>query len=297
MEFILAIGVICCALTFLKAYTTSRATIWIVVHGEDHVLYVDSIEHAQAKDYLESFRRNGGYFWPFGVKEHVFLLWLEKIEPEHPQLALVAKIFMRALFSYPILAILGPLYVYLVSILLVGQSSHPNALVFILGTTAIAAILMNIAILIEQVAGNLVLQDYGKYFHMLPNAGTAAKLISQAKILFISVTGIILSGSAATFVGLTLLNSFSTDGIPNTLILNKLVNSLYFVTTTLSTTGYGDIHPTGYFGIGLASVLHLVTFFFVTFVVTSTISVHASNDKHRDVAPSRCIGHHTLCTP
>jgi hypothetical protein len=142
---------------------------------------------------------------------------------------------------------------------------------------------MNIGTMAEFSYGTLLIPDYGRtYFPLIDHQNyipTQSDAIDSVKailffccfVLFMSFTSVYLATLENEFCwGPNSSPVVAGHGHEISTFIRLLIPVLYFSTTTLSTTGYGDIHPcTGSsFGYTASILLHLQTIGLFIFAIT-----------------------------
>jgi Protein of unknown function (DUF2442)/Ion channel len=265
----------------LKIISISNAVRWIFRYGRAHADYIDAIERKTRKPALEqeilkSFQVNSGGFLPFGAKDYRLRDAIARVKIRFIRMFL--DLVRKTFFSYPRLIILAPFYALSMTILIkysLAPPLHligPNFLYFL----SIASLIVSIPLLIEHVVGFFVFDNYHRYFHMMDFQELDPDLskLWQLFALGFTATSIVFVGFSAVFVTLALFNGFNYDGERKILfeifvwrdLIHLLLYCLYFTVTTISTTGYGDIHAINGYGMLISILLLVLTFFLVTFV-------------------------------
>jgi hypothetical protein len=132
----------------------------------------------------------------------------------------------------------------------------------------IAAFILNENVLIEFIVGTLTIGDYSKYYHIIIDernfeemhlkerrSGKDRTQISFGLRFLLRVLAcVFVSGIAVLIFSVQTFKSFEhispidlNNMIPSLSAL--FLRSLYFVSTTITTTGYGDIYPADIWGL------------------------------------------------
>jgi hypothetical protein len=143
--------------------------------------------------------------------------------------------------------------------------------------------LLNIAMITEFLFGNVIMERYTRNVHILDDERFFARFqnrVSNKRLDLLRgiymigglLGGVGLFGISATYFGALLLDAFERNdqSLAN---LQLMVNHdlsdwifwgwelawiiAYFVSTTLSTVGYGDVHPVPVWGYFVAIALHI----------------------------------------
>jgi hypothetical protein len=240
---------------------------------------ISAVSPGAAKQlYFSSFETHNGKFRPFGVKDYMLHERLSKLGVSRPAIASLLNALREVLFTYSCLIIVVPVYVIYATVALYyfgGDAEFKIISESISYSLALVAIAMNMPILIEQVIGYAVLGDYAQYFHMLRAGKTrSSQFVAQMKVVLTIVLGVVATSTSGflcvmmLFCGITAPTDFQWKE-PSALNLWKLlVYSGYFATTTISTTGYGDIHPQNTLGRIVVILVHVICFFLIAFALS-----------------------------
>jgi hypothetical protein len=296
------IGAFILAMAIGKTLAIANAIRWIAAQGDAYLAFVKNVEAKGGMnavyniDYVALFERLGGGFLPFGVKDYK----LKRTTSSWcliPTLVgricgrLASAVVRRATKGAYIISTAN-FYLITVAIIILYSELDGTYLLKICYLLSIFMLLMNILISVEFIYGTLVFTNYVKYFHVFDirlRARTRERMTNQRLTfsgirhlleLLVSVlaTGcsIVLLTSTAThdFVhGPTVCStlsylSFETCGLPT-----AILRSLYFTTTTISTTGFGDIVPVTAWGYLVAILLQAEGFVLISFAFAVLWSV------------------------
>ncbi|MBV9771443.1 MAG: two pore domain potassium channel family protein [Bryobacterales bacterium] len=215
-------------------------------------------------------------FWPHGLKDYRL---------RRRTRGRFAKDIRRKLaFTYPYLILEMFAFVVAGTSLTVRFDLRSCFVTGLLATVCVVMGLINIAMVVEFLLGNIIMEKYVRYFHVLDDQKFFANWrgrISDKNLDFLRgvymilalLGGVVLFGFAAVYFGILLLGSFVVGGCKALDVLscladrqierwfmwtaNLVVMTFYYVTTTLSTVGYGDIYANDLWGYLVASSLHV----------------------------------------
>jgi hypothetical protein len=289
--------------TVLKVAAATMSVLWLIRHGREHVANVrKQIEEAESRallpvDYFKSFAAAKGSHWPFGVKDYILRLRLIELFKTRPILAMVLNYVRGALFTYPILILVVPLYVIVATISSSHYGLNASALFGLklsafLYIVALAGLIVNIPIIAEQTIGFSISGSYAEFFQVWNAEKSGHSGIDEGiKLVGCLIIGIVGTGVSAVFStllffkGLTLPADINWQTLSADSICELLIYCLYFTLTTLSTTGYGDIHAVNTAGRVVCILLQTLSFFVVTFVLalfwSSRTPSSTSQARHR----------------
>ena len=165
-------------------------------------------------------------------------------------------------------SILLPAFSIFIIIHLWTVNDHNEMVVrFALSVAALALLLTPIAMIIEAIIGYAVLGDYPGIFHRLGN-----DQLRNLRLIMNWFLAFLFAGTAATITANELFSGFCC-GIPHIQedVGTCLISSVYYVTTTFATVGYGDIVPANGFGQLVAIMLELYSVGFITMFLTRAI--------------------------
>lgn len=296
---LLAVGFLLVCVWIVKIAAIWNATNWIKDHGIEYKLAVDDklfdnrhkIASGNYPDSLsdtelyEIYNNTGGRFRPFGVKDF-------KLREKYGN----KYVF---LLTYPFLVTITSVFVLIFSTIDRYASSatagHTLAESVIISLCCLMFV-VNFEMILQFCFGVIVVGEYVKYIHLIDDRKFFSPLRSRISNRNLSILrgvtmlmalfcGVVLSGICSVYSGILLFDSFN---IGNTDILNYLHNYVcynqhydwisvtywiarmtlmvtYYVTTTVSTVGYGDILPNDDWGYIVAIILHLETISLLSF--------------------------------
>jgi hypothetical protein len=265
-------GLVLLLLVLLKTIAIVLGMRWMIRCGKRHVDRLRRLPAPKREDFFASFAE-GGNFFPFGVKDFRLRRWIDDATSCRRALGVSLQLLHSGLFTYPALVLIAPTYL-VGATLSTGVERSPWPVV--LYALTLLTLAMSMAILAEQVIGFLILGDFTKYVQMLgTDRNPGGEFVDAFKVLACPIIGIVATGTAAVFSTTQLLQGFEMPQGTTWEHLNtfdQLAYSLYFTTTTLSTTGYGDVHPQNSYGIFIAIALQTCAFMVLTFVVALFLS-------------------------
>ncbi len=299
------LGPVLIVLTLTKLIATSNAIRWVLLHGSQYRRDVDRLldqrpeEELTDADFVVIFEANAGRFFPFGVKDYLARDRISKIAHNQRRLlrlcGRILDLCRWLAFRYMNLVILSSIYICVVGLFNYGPGKASLYNIWIVRILALTIYTTTIAIVVEFVYGTIVFQDYTKYFHLIDYIKRIRRMsphFSTSKLTTIFgirrlgevIFCVLLSGSAYVFYGSLVSGDFNAcpkEGCPRDVhgIGLGAIRSAYYATTTVTTTGYGDITPTRPWGYIVAICVQIQTFFILTFAAAVFWSVDPTDQK------------------
>jgi Ion channel len=291
----IAIGTILLLAIVLKLWTILKSIRWIRVHGEKHAAELRSKE-ANRKltedDFLESFANHRGYFFPFGVKQYKLRLLIRRLRLSADKKKSFAATWMARstpfvleklhvmLFQYRGLSITATLFTTVVSIVYYFREDWeidlPDRIPSLVFAIAIGTLVMNFGSSLQFIFGQLFLSDYARYFHMLqPHHNTIpgrTQLATNLRLILLLAFATLTTGFAAVLAVYLMFNGFGGgvlddfESVDLAELPIVMCYCAYYVLSTITTTGFGDMTPTNPAGVLVSTGLQIEAFTLVIFV-------------------------------
>lgn len=278
---ILSVSAFLLLVAVLKATSVLQAIRWIGYHGAAYRSRVPK-DDSSDRQYWDAFAQNCGAFFPFGVKDYRLRRAIVELEGRGLLLRGVglALRFFQGVFDFPRLAAVSGVYALLVVPLSLTAAQRD-----VLYALVVCILATTILLSVEAVFSFAVLGDYARSFHMLSPAtekwsGTSQRLV-ELKVLAVQVAATLWAGAVAAYVGHVAFGALKGDVLVTFAACNVatwlglLWQCLYFVMTTLSTVGYGDITPANAYGQVVAVLVQFQAFAILAIVVTSLFSTRS----------------------
>jgi hypothetical protein len=284
---------------FLKVIGIINATRWMANNGPR---FIEDMQFHEKNGTLsvsvieDAYQDRRGNFFPFGAKDYLFERWIRKLTLSNNKLHYVLRTYRRYLGRRRRL-------IRIISASLVIVAVMPGSINGLESAVCLAGILvsfaMNQSVIVEFMVGSIMMVDYVKYYHMLGDGDISvfhglertigysrAAIYSGVNFLLELLLSIIVASSAATFLLFKKFHAFNVylsndfDVHPVLENIKIMIRSIYFVTTTLSTTGYGDIVPQEEYCLGyvLVIALHIQAMLLITFAVSVFWSSRTDDD-------------------
>jgi hypothetical protein len=293
------LGIVLLCMSVGKLIAICHAVQWLKRHGGR---YFDKIKAIEDTEGLEGFRefdfyalfdQTDGKFFPVGVKDYRLKRFLKNIRVSPLRWVRIGAWLLRGvcglLFRYMNLTVIVASDVMLTTLFTIFISPATAFQIALMRSLFLLAFALNITILIEFIVGSIVFSDYMKHFHMIDEIDSMLALMRHSnernvqlfrgiKRLSQMVGCMALTAWSAVFFSVQVTNDFNVKALEGgpfrmvgfsfqTLSL-LLVKCLYFVTTTVTTIGYGDIYPTEFWGFILTISLHLQVFTIIMYAAT-----------------------------
>lgn len=291
----LAIGIILLLAIALKLWTILKSIGWIRVHGEKHAVALRSKEATQnltEDDFLESFANNKGYFFPFGVKQYRLRLLIRRLRLSADRkkssgafwiaqsVPLAMEQLHFVLFQYRGLSMITTIFVTLMTTCYYFREewgiSLPAQIPSLVFAMSVGTLLMNFGSSLQFIFGQLFLSDYARYFHMLrPHQNVISgrtQLATNLRLILLLAFAIFTTGSAAVLAVYLLFSGFGGgvlddfESVDFTELPIIMCYCAYYVLSTITTAGFGDMAPTNLTGVLVSAGLQLEAFTLVIFV-------------------------------
>ncbi len=257
-------------------------------------------------DFDEIFERCDGAFWPFGIKDYRWKRSVRRLRAA-PQryrrwLGSLSNVIRNLFFRYRRIVVFSSVLVFVLSVEVASRGSNEAASTMV-EALWLAVSFLNLAIMMEFIYGSVVLVDYFRYFHLMdlrfrypgaessghPNLRTFDGIWRIVELLGL----VALSGISFIFFACLSGPDFNIgQGSGGTWVSDPastaklLVECAYFVVTTMSTTGYGDIHPIGTWGYILCTCLEIEVFTLIVLAAATFWSARQAPGGKRGVPGS-----------
>jgi hypothetical protein len=289
------------AIWLLKLTAIYNAIFWISKKGSSYRAYINNYPPHNQNDYFRAFKKSGGKFVPFGVKDfELHELYSEKFASQRrgsrdksqldkqsirdlfsPVLQFSLKIFKDFLFRAHHLTFISGIYLF-VSIALdkLSQNNILEQKDWLLFFLSLTMFISNTFLSVESIYARAILGNYARNFHLLENNNSL--LMQEIKIFVGMFITTILSGTFMCYVSYVLYDSFSGKiaiyEASNPLSwFQILFECFYFTMTTFFTVGYGDISPNNWLGQLIAIFLMIQSFLLIIVVFASLMSVKSDS--------------------
>lgn len=280
----------------LKLLAISAGIAWISRRGPDAFKEIrnpsDRANRSRQLIY-DTFDKSDVWFAPFGVNDW---RWRKLIDDDLSSPVRHRRIrgwFLRTLrvcyFRFESQAIVTAIILTLIPYTGDNEiSTVPEGLACVLGCVALVnSFLMGLEILI----GNALLKnEYHLYFHfgfdrspfpsggsqLLREIGHFIRLILFSLIV-VAATCFTYFACRGSFCGILTSPPSNSGYLELENRLRLFCEFVAFAMTTLSTVGYGDVHPTGIISRLLVAVIQFLTFSFILFLLQVLLTFHAQN--------------------
>lgn len=280
--------VVAAALLFaaaVKLWSIASAIHWISARGD---AYRDGVRALRAQsgapsasDYEHLRLSLGSDYLPLGFKDMKLRRWRDNATGAWRPRLLRAVVFA---FFLPRLTLFVGVYVAVVAYvtsahvdLTVASTQTVHVLCFLVAMTLLACALL---MALEALWSYTTIGEYAGAFHgyALGASGAGRTLRAELGVLARCLAILVTAASSAVFVATTAWNEFTgvahrAAGVPD--FIDRAMHAVYFVSTTLSTVGYGDIHPQTALGRGLTVTIELGGFAFVALVLSVLLATRA----------------------
>jgi hypothetical protein len=243
--------------TVLKAVGTLNAIRWLTHNGLSYRRQLDersplSTARFSQADYFQLLRdRPDAHFFPFGQKDFRLRAFIHerhsKTDGKLARGALAA--LYGTVYRLHRLTLVSTVYVILSGVLLFTGSGmwllETRSAAWLLFSLSACLLVCALIQAVESIYSHAILGGYAAPFHM--HRAEATSLLAEVKVLAGCVANTLLAATGAVFVCAVNLQGFS--GFPGTNVrggsamIDRVVDSIYFVSTTLFTVGFGDITP------------------------------------------------------
>lgn len=285
------ITMILTATILLKLCAVSNSIRWIRHHGSDYVSTVEGNNPTIRDDeHLNKIldALSGGFF-PFGVRDYRLKRYIASLRTAGKLKRIwanVVRTFQAALFQYRYLVLIGSAHLMAMSLvpgirfpvsIAVPEAAHR----YLLFTMVLSLFAMNILMEVEAASGYVTMTDYGRYYYLLRAKDSRYAQLPQLMIelrFFLEMTlAILATGAAAVFFVHSSFGGFCGQIIPYSAAhpadwIVLFSQCLYFVVTTMTTVGYGDIEPGDGFGQAVAGIIQIESFVLVIVVLSIFLS-------------------------
>ena len=284
------------AVVLLKIVSIVQAIRWLGCSGHEYAKLRSHSPPGSEEDYFVAFERSSGKHFPFGVKDYLLRRYISdgsKSTGIRHAAACVASIFQKSLYRFERLTlIVGFWAVVMVTVQyntywLKSIVSH-NALLYILTSAVLAT---NILLSVEAVFSYAILGGYATPFHML-GSPRSTRLLLELGVVIGKIVTTIFSGAVTAYVvylAFDGLQGATLDVPPPANAMKAIVlflQMVYWVTTTFSTVGYGDITPSNGYGQLVAFLIEVQAFAVLGIVFASLFTAKdagsVSTEKNRN---------------
>ena len=274
----------------LKLWTILRSIRWIKIHGEKHAQELREKSFSQIlteEDFLASFSRHQGAFFPFGIKEYKLQTVFYRIKSRQNISNFTTRVvkfiiepLSALLFRYRGLSLASTILTVVITLIYYFQDELnfdlPESIPYLVYTVSLGTIAMNFGSCLQFIFGQLFMTDYAKYFHMItPHKNTLndqRQLSTNLKLILLLAFSIFINGFAAVFSTYLMFDGFGGGVLDDYEEVNfadlPVVASyfFYYVLSTMTTTGFGDLNPINPAGVVISACLQIQAFTLVIFV-------------------------------
>jgi|GEM_PF-6209319 len=296
---------ICILLAILKVLALTAGVHWIFAKGEDSVPHFQERESPLTEESTKSDRNDVVYqvlatsdirYAPFGVMDWKWFkkidLWIHDSNKACRFKGIILKLLRTIFFRFEAQIILGAITLTLIPY---SRDGVISTFTEFLSCVLVIFIFLEIVLMgIEILFGNTLMQmNYSRYFHLglsrKPYDPTHGKVLLReiwhfSKLVFHTLIGI----SVICFTYYSCRGGFKcieTSMAPGRIPIDELEPRLHlfieffsFATTTFSTIGYGDVHPTGITSRLFMAVIHLLSISFILFLLQILLAYHVHSD-------------------